>query len=167
MKNDEEIREKVRLAVISSFKAISYDVNKKQVDIDNTLKNFNLIDNERFKFENDFSKLRARSDSEALKFKYSDFSILEKNKPKNNVQNNLYNISEKIRYELIGSKKYNGIRKNLKKFYLDEKINIIAKNLSKEKEISTEQAFEIYMLKKFLDFNLEHDISKKFTNLEK
>ena len=111
MKNDEEIREKVRLAVISSFKAISYDVNKKQVDIDNTLKNFNFIDNEKFKFENDFSKLRAKSDSEALKFKYSDLSILEKNKPKNNAQNNLYNISEKIRYELIGSKNMTELEK--------------------------------------------------------
>ena len=82
MKNDHEINEKVKLAVISSFKAISFDVDKKQIDIDNALKNFNFLDNEKFKFEKDFSKLRARSDSEALKFKYSDFSILEKNKQK-------------------------------------------------------------------------------------
>ena len=122
MRNDEEIKEKIKLAVISSFKAISFDINKKKADIDKTLEKFNFIDSEKFKFENDFSKLRAKSDSEALKFKYSDLSILEKNKPKNNSQNNLYNISEKIRYELIGSKKYDGVRKNLKKFYLDEKI---------------------------------------------
>ena len=52
-------------------------------------------------------------DSRALKIRFSNKSIYNKNYPKNNSSGKLYEISEKIRYELLGSKMLMGIKKNL------------------------------------------------------
>ena len=53
----------------------------------------------------DFKKVRAQSDTEALKIRYSNQHIYEKNKPKENISSLIYNTAERIRYEFIGSKK--------------------------------------------------------------
>ena len=57
------------------------------------------------------------SDSEALKIKYSDDNILNKNQPNGTIGRMIYNIAEKIRYEKIGSDQYKGIKNNINKFY--------------------------------------------------
>ena len=63
----------------------------------------------------------------------------------------LYNISEKIRYEKLGTKILNGVSKNLIDNY-NYKISMKRKDQLKSKEDTTiSEAFEIYMLKNFLN----------------
>ena len=72
----------------------------------------------------------------------------------------LYDISEKIRYEVLGSKILKGISKNFKDNY-KQKINLKRKDQLKSKEdVTIAEAFELYMLKNFLDIEL-NDLSKK------
>ena len=51
-----------------------------------------------------YIKLRAEADSEALKIKFSDKETYNQNIPKNTASKKLYDISEKIRYEILGTK---------------------------------------------------------------
>ena len=45
--------------------------------------------------------MRAETDSAALKKKFSNETIYRKNLPSNSSSRSLYNIAEKIRYEVI------------------------------------------------------------------
>ena len=66
----------------------------------------------------------------------------------------LYDITEKIRYELLGTKMLKGISKNLKENY-NHKIIIKRKDQLKTKEdVDISEAFELYMLKNFFDIKL-------------
>ena len=65
---------------------------------------------EKFK---DFSSIRAKADSEALRLRYSNIDVFNLHKPKGNNAKKLYEIAEKIRYEKIGCDHFKGIRKNL------------------------------------------------------
>ena len=61
----------------------------------------------------------------------------------------LYNISEKIRYEKLGTKILKGVSKNLIENY-NYQISMKRKDQLKSKEDTTiSEAFEIYMLKNF------------------
>ena len=127
------------------------------------------LQNDRFfpdslKVKEEYIKLRSDLDSKALKIRFSNKSIYNKNYPKNNSSGKLYEISEKIRYELLGSKMLMGIKKNLKNSYLNR---INQNNLGTKDEINISEAFEIYMLNKF--FNIKHNMNsnKKFHLYEK
>jgi len=127
------------------------------------------LQNDRFfpdslKEKEEYIKLRSDLDSKALKIRFSNKSIYNKNYPKNNSSGKLYEISEKIRYELLGSKMLMGIKKNLENSYLNR---INQNNLGIKDEINISEAFEVYMLNKF--FNIKHDMNsnKKFNLYEK
>ena len=55
--------------------------------------------------------MRAETDSGALKKKFSDDLIYTKNLPNNTSSRSLYNIAEKIRYEVLGGKMLKGIER--------------------------------------------------------
>ena len=65
----------------------------------------------------DFVRLRAESDSTALKKKFSDDLVFKKNLPSNSSCKSLYTIAEIIRYEQLGFKMLKGIEKNLNQNY--------------------------------------------------
>ena len=68
--------------------------------------------------------------------------------PSHSSYRSLYNISEKIRYELLGSKMLKGISKNFNENY-NQKLNLKRKDQLKNKDdVSAIEAFELYMLKK-------------------
>ena len=166
MIKEEEIKEKIKQAINGSFKALSLNLKKfkKQKD------NFSLSPNI-FKFDNinnsEFNEIRAKSDSEALKLRYSDQKILNKEEPATTLEKSIYKISEKIRYEMIGSNKYNGIKRNLNKFYSKKIFLNYFNNMEKNKNISVDLAFEIYMVKKFLKIALDEKIDEIFKIWEK
>ena len=88
-----------------------------------------------------------------MKRKFSDKKIYLKNLPTKPTLKALYNISEKIRYEKLGTKILQGVSKNLINNY-NHKISIKRKDQLKSKEdTSITEAFEIYMLKHFLEVN--------------
>ena len=75
----------------------------------------------------------------------------------------LYDISEKIRYELLGSKMLKGIAKNLNENYLFQ-LELKRKDQIKSKnDTNVGEAFELYMLKNFFNIQL-NQLSKKILN---
>ncbi len=150
MKKDENIKEKFKQALISTVKAISEDFKDKyNFEKNNSSKNYNFFDLDNLNNKHDFLKFRAETDSEALKRKFSNKKIYLKNLPKKPTLKALYNVSEKIRYELLGTKMLKGIDRNLSENY-SYKINLKRKDQLKSKDDTTiAEAFEIYMLKNF------------------
>ncbi len=155
MKKDENLKEKFKQALISTVRAISEDFeNEKSLDQkNNSSKNYNFFELDNLNNKSDFIKFRAETDSEALKRKFSNKQIYLKNLPTKPTLKALYNISEKIRYENLGTNMLKGISKNLFDNY-SYKINLKRKDQLNSKEDTTiTEAFEIYMLKNF--FNIK------------
>ena len=152
MKKDENIKEKFKQALISTVKAISEDFNyKNDEDKNNSSKNYNFFELDNLNNKYDFLKFRAETDSEALKRKFSNKNIYLKKLPSKPTLKSLYNTSEKIRYEMLGTRMLKGIGKNLIENY-NYKINLKRKDQLKSKEDTTiAEAFEIYMLKNFFE----------------
>ena len=61
--------------------------------------------------------MRAIADSKSLKVRFSDKEILKKFEPKGVISKKLYEISEKIRCEKIGTDYFKGIKKNIERYY--------------------------------------------------
>ena len=155
MNKEDSFKEKFKQALISTVKVISDDyknhVNEKNKFSEENLRIFE-IDN--IKDKKQFTKLRAETDSEALKRKFSNKKIFEKNIPLNNSSQKLYEISEKIRYEILGSKMLKGISKN---FYNNYKSKLDLANtdkITKKEDANIKDAFEFYLLNKFFKIEL-------------
>ena len=152
MKKDENLKEKFKQALISTVKAISEDFkNTTSLNQRNdSSKNYNFFELDNLNNKYDFFKFRAETDSEALKENFQISQYL-KNLPSKPTLKSLYNISEKIRYEKLGTKMLQGINKNIINNY-NYKINLKRKDQLKSKEdTSISEAFEIYMLQNFFD----------------
>ena len=155
MNKEDNLKEKFKQALISTIKVIS-DEYRVETELKKNLssKNYNFFELDNLSSKQDYIKLRAETDSEALKRKFSNKEIYKKNLPKNSSCRLLYDITEKIRYELLGTKMLKGISKNLKENY-NHKIVIKRKDQLKTKEdVSISEAFELYMLKNFFDIKL-------------
>ena len=160
MNKEDNSKEKFKEALISTIKVISEDYKLKKNKFNNLSSNNNFFEISKLNNKEDYVKLRAETDSEALKIKFSNEEIYKKNLPKNNSCKSLYEFSEKIRYEMLGAKMLNGISKNLKENYSHE-ISIKKKDkLNSKEDIKIEEAFEVYMLKNFLGIKL-NSLSEK------
>ena len=162
------LKEKFRLALTSTAKVISDDIglankspkNDKKKDIES-------IEIDNLTKPSDFIKLRAETDSSALKKKFSNETVYKKNLPSNNSSKSLYNIAEKIRYEALGSKMLKGIEKNFQENYAHI-INTKRKDqLNTKEDVSATEAFELYMLKNFHQIKLNPLTSKMLNFWEK
>ena len=165
MSKEEARKEKFKLAITSTVKVIS---GKEKIEINFGDRNSNLKNSIFFQLDNlknleDFTKIRAETDSRALKIRYSNKKIYEKNLPTNSTSKFLYNLSEKIRYEQIGSNNLKGIKKNLLNNY-ELKQKFTKKNQLKSKEdVKVGEAFELYLLKNFLNVKL-NKLSEQILN---
>ena len=156
------LKEKFRLALTSTAKVISddFEQNKKS-------ENLNIIKIDDLSSPSDFIRLRAETDSSALKKKFSNDVIYRKNLPSNTSSKSLYNIAEKIRYEALGGKMLKGIEKNFHKNY-EQMINLKRKDQLRTKEdVTITEAFELYMLKNFHQIKLNSLTSKMLNFWEK
>ena len=159
MNKEDNLKEKFKQALISTIKVISDDF-KIEKEKNLSSKNYNFFELDNLSTREDYIKLRAETDSEALKRKFSDKNIYQKNIPHNSSCKLLYDISEKIRYEMLGTKMLKGISKNLKDNY-SHKIILKRKDQLKSKDnVKIAEAFELYMLKNFLGIKL-NSLSKK------
>ena len=159
---ENNFKEKFKQALISTAKVISddYKLDIKKVDKNLNSKNIEYFDITNLSDKKDFIRLRAEMDSTALKKKFSDKKIFNKNLPKNPSCKSLYDIAEKIRYEILGGKMLKGIEKNFNENY-NQKVVSLSKNQLKNKEdVPITDAFELYMLKKFLNIELSPESSK-------
>ena len=170
MSNKENnFKEQFKQALISTAKVISedYKLDVKKIDKDLNLKKINFLDVTNLSNKHDFIRLRAETDSDALKKKFSNKEIFSKNLPNNSSCRSLYNIAEKIRYEVLGGKMLKGVEKNLKENY-SQKITSTNKDQLKNKEdVPMVEAFELYMLKKFFNIKLNPLSLKKLNFWEK
>jgi len=170
MSNKEDnFKEQFKQALLSTAKVISedYKVDVKKIDKDLNSKKIDFFDVTNLSNKNDFIRLRAEADSGALKKKFSNKEMFNKNLPKNPSCKSLYSIAEKIRYEILGGKMLKGVGKNLSENY-DQKIALAYKDQLKNKEdVPITDAFEFYMLKKFLNIELNAVSSKMLSFWEK
>ena len=159
MKNNQELSDRIKIALKSTFNVLSRDLifpNKNQKKT--TKNNIEFSDFESIAVKKYIEENRAFSDSSALKVYYSKKEILNKYKLSNNLANSLYQMTEKIRYECIGSKKYLGIKNNIVDYYLDKFEK--AKEPKCKEDTSVSQAFEIYLVSKFFELNLNNKNQK-------
>ena len=170
MSNKEDnFKEQFKKALISTAKVISedYKFDVKKINKDLNSKKIDFFDVTNLSNKNDFIRLRAETDSGALKKKFSSKEIFNKNLPNNPSCKSLYNIAEKIRYEVLGGKMLKGVGKNLKENY-NQKITSVSKDqLKNKKDVPVAEAFEFYMLKKFLNVELSTVSSKMLSFWEK
>ena len=89
------LKEKFRLALTSTAKVISDDFDlKNKLSEDDKKKVSDSIQIDDLTKPSDFIKLRAETDSAALKKKFSNNNIYKKNLPSNPSSRSLYNIAE-------------------------------------------------------------------------
>ena len=154
--NENNLREKFRQALVSTAKVISgdYKIGLKSKNKNLDPKKVDIFELDKLDSNEDFIRFRAEADTQALKIKFSNNEIYQRNLPNNSSYKVLYNISEKIRYELLGSKMLKGVSKNLSENYY-QKIKFKQKDKLKTKEdVDVSEAFELYMLKNFFDIKL-------------
>ena len=170
MSNKEDnFKEQFKQALISTAKVISedYKLDEKKIDKNLKSKKIDFFDITNLSNKNDFIRLRAETDSGALKKKFSNKEIFNKNLPNNPSCKSLYNIAEKIRYEVLGGKMLKGVEKNLSENY-NQKIASVRKDQLKNKEdVPVTEAFEFYMLKKFFNLELNDTSTKMLSFWEK
>ena len=149
------LKEKFRIALTSTAKVISDDfiLNSKNSK-NQKAKDLNTIEINDLTNPSEFIKLRAETDSAALKKKFSNDQIYKKNLPSSSSSISLYKIAEKIRYESLGGKMLKGIKKNFNENY-SQIIKSKRKDQLKTKEdVPVSEAFELYMLKHFHQIEL-------------
>ncbi len=162
------LKEKFRIALNSTAKVISddFDLNKKNLK-EKKAKDIISLEIDNLTNPSDFIRLRAETDSSALKKKFSDELIYKKNLPSNTSSRSLYNIAEKIRYEALGGQMLKGIEKNFHENY-SQIINRKRKDQLKTKEdVPVAEAFELYMLKNFHKIKLSALASRMLNFWEK
>ena len=168
-RKEDNFKEQFKQALISTAKVISEDYKPdiKKIDKDLESKKIDFIDIKNLSNKIDFIRLRAETDSGAIKKKFSNKETFNKNLPNNPSCKSLYIIAEKIRYEVLGGKMLKGVGKNLSENY-DQKIASIRKNQLKNKEdVPVAEAFELYMLKNFFNTKLNTVSSKMLGFWEK
>ena len=166
---EDNFKERFKQALISTAKVISEDYKPdiKKIDKDLNTKKIDFFDVANLSNKNDFVRLRAETDSGALKKKFSNKYIFNKNLPNNPSCKSLYNIAEKIRYEVLGGRMLKGVGKNLSENY-NQKISSVHKDqLKNKKDVPVTEAFEFYMLKKFFNLKLNTVSSKMLSFWEK
>jgi cobaltochelatase CobT len=165
---EDNFKEQFKQALISTAKVISedYKLDVKKLDKDLSNKKTVFFDLTNLSNKDDFVRLRAETDSEALKKKFSNKEIFNKNLPNNPSCKSLYNIAEKIRYELLGSKMLKGVRKNLSENYSQKIFSNRKEQLKNKEDVPVTEAFELYMLNKFFRLKL-NDVSTKMLDFWK
>ena len=118
MQTKKEKVEDFKAAISSTVRSIS---NSEEVEvifgnqISNSIKNsINLPNIEKVNNNVNFEEIRAIADSKSLKLRFSKSEVLKKFEPQGNISRKLYNISEKIRCEKIGTTYFKGVKKNQK-----------------------------------------------------
>jgi len=170
MSNKENnFKEQFKQALISTVKVISedYRLDVKNIDKNLSSKKIDFFDVTNLSSKNDFIRLRAETDSTALKKKFSNKEIFNKNLPTNPSCKSLYNIAEKIRYEVLGGKMLKGVKKNLCENYNQKIVSMHKDQLKNKKDVPIIEAFELYMLKKFFKLELNAVSSKMLGFWEK
>ena len=145
MSNNSKL-EKFKTAIHSTAKAIARSNLQEKKEKFEKISKPKILSPEN---QEEILEARVLSDSDALKIKYSDEYILNKNQPSGTISRSLYQVAEKIRYEKIGSDQFKGIKNNLNQFYQKK---ISESNVHSQNFIA--DAFEAYVRGKVMGFKV-------------
>ncbi len=164
---DNNLLEKFKVALNSTLRVISDDFGRDNLSEKKKSDELSNIEIDNLVKPSDFIRLRAETDSKALKKKFSNKNIYQKNLPSNISSRSLYNIAEKIRYEALGGKILKGIEKNFTENYTHIISRTRKEQLRSKEDVSVTEAFEIYMLKNFHQIKLNSLTTKMLNFWEK
>ncbi len=154
MTKENNRKEQFKQAILSTAKVISDDYKIKIDQKNKSSKNMDFFQLDNLNTRLDFIKYRAEIDSKALRKKFSNDEVYKLNLPKNLYRKSLYELSEKIRCEVLGSIMLKGIKSNFVEDY-NNKLFFKRKDQLKTKEdVNISEAFELYMLKNFFNIKL-------------
>ena len=154
MSKENNLKEQFKQAILSTAKVISDDYKIKIDKKNKSSKNMDFFQLDNLNTRLDFIKYRAEIDSKALRKKFSNDEIYKINLPKNLSCKSLYELSENIRCEILGSIMLKGIKSNFIENY-NNKLFFKRKDQLKTKEdVNITEAFELYMLKNFFNIKL-------------
>ncbi len=160
MSKESNLKERFKIALLSTAKVISDDY-KIEIDKKNrSSKNMDFFELDNLSTRFDFIKYRAEIDSKALRKKFSNDKIYRKNLPKNSSCKSLYELSEKIRCEILGSSMLKGIKSNFIENYNNKLLFKRKDQLKSKEDVNISEAFELYMLKNFFNIKL-NNLSEK------
>ena len=167
MENKKEKFENFKAAISSTVRSIS-NSQKVEVSFGNQISksdknSIKLPDLDNMSNRLNFKEIRAVADSKSLRFRFSNKATLKKYEPEGNISKILYNISEKIRCEKIGTSYFKGVKNNIETFYNERITNLDLKS-SEDKIV---ESFENYLRVKFLDFKNNIQIDKKLKSYKK
>ena len=167
MNTKKEKLEDFKTAISSTVRSLS-NSQKIQVFFGNHVSNTDKIsiqlpDLIQTKNKLNHEEIRAVADSKSLRFRFSNKKTLKKYEPKGIIAKKLYNISEKIRCEKIGTTYFKGVKNNIEKYY-QKRISDMDLKSSEDKIV---ESFENYLRVKFLNFKNENQLSKKFKSYNK
>ncbi len=160
MSKENNIKEKFKIALISTENAISDNYLNKKLKNKKNIKDLNFFEIDTLNSKEEFVKYRAESDSRALLKKFSKEEIFKSNYPKNVSCKLLYEFSEKIRCELLGSQMLKGTKLNFLENYENSISKIKVEHIKSKDDVKISEAFEIYMLKNFFNLNLNQNSEK-------
>ncbi len=167
MENKKEKLEDFKTAISSTVRSLS---NSKKIEVffgnqvTKTDKDVIRLPNlENISNKINYEEIRAIADSKSLRLRFSNKETLKKYEPEGNISKRLYDISEKIRCEKIGTSYFKGIKDNIEKFYQKRISNLDLKS-SEDKII---ESFENFLRIKFLNFKNETTIDKKLKSYKK
>lgn len=159
--------EDFKIAITSTAKSISEN-QKLQIKFGSNekarLDNLNIPNISDIFDKKKLKSVRALTDSQALRMKYSDVEIFNKYKPNGNLSSKLYDLSERMRCEKLGSDYYFGIEQNLKNFYNSENTN----PLNEKIDYKIEELFEDILKDKIFGIDQKKNnnkIDKKLKSL--
>jgi len=165
--NKKEKLEDFKTAISSTVRSIS---NSEKIEVsfgDHTPKSeknsIKLPELDQINNKLNFDQIRAIADSKSLNFRFSDNKTFKQYEPEGNISKRLYQISEKIRCEKIGTSYFKGVKNNIEKFY-QKRISSLDLKSSEDKII---ESFENYLRTKFLDFKNDNQIDKKLKSYKK
>ena len=167
MENKKDKLENFKIAISSTVRSLT-NSNKIEVSFGNQetksnkysikLPNLQNISN-----EINYEEIRAIADSKSLNHRFSNLKTLKKHEPEGSISKKLYNISEKIRCEKIGTSYFKGVKKNIEKYYQKRIASLDFKN----SEDRITESFENFLRVKFLDFKNQFKIDKKLNSFKK
>jgi len=164
MDEKELLKERFKIAVSSAAKAISENFELEVKFSNNAEIKKNLLtlpDIVDLKNVQDFINFRALADSEALKIKYTNKKTYLDNEPNGSMAKNLYKITEKIRYEKIGSNKLKGIKNNITQSFENKFKNKKIEKIRTISDVPISEAFELYLRNHF--FKIKQNAATKKT----
>ena len=167
MDNKKDKLEDFKTAISSTVRSIS-NSEKIEVSFGNQTpkseKNFiKLPELNQINNKLNFDQIRAIADSKSLNLRFSNDKTFKQYEPTGNISKKLYEISEKIRCEKIGTSYFRGVKNNIEKFYQERISGLDLKN-SEDRII---ESFENYLRTKFLDFKNDSQIDKKLKSYKK